>query len=414
MAMRVYFQRVFILISFAVSPCAWATGYEKPILWSGRFAGIGNAATAIVRNSEATVLNPAGLAEVQGTRAVLDLSPVWAINIAPVSQNDLLIRSSKLVPVAAAFVSHRVNGRLGVGAGLSAVGGVGGDFGMVDFGYASPALVKTSLSDIEVSFAAGYRLAEGLNFGAAWRITILGGELDSAGNGLASSITDFHGYDFSGYRLGLQYQSRDKKWGLGAVFRSAIDWVFKNGNQTLSSLSANPPTIVASSQDAKLTTSLPYQLLFGGYFCPAEAWLVALEYDFTNYSDVQTSTLTSSALSAIGVPYGQQQIQLNWRNFSEVRVGIEHGDRERWPLRVGYVFGSQVTPNDRASYSSVAPGASNTLVIGTGKALCEKLIFDGAFDVSLARGVGTANPPNLAGQYTTLAYSIHGAVEYRF
>ena len=401
---------IFVFLQI-LSSSARAQGFEKPILWSGRYAGVANAVASLVRSPEALVLNPAGLAETNNA-AVFDLSPVYVVTHAPIVQDNVTLNGDpRLVPVGAGFASRQINDRLGIGLGASGIGGAGGSYGNVSFSPSAAPLIRTILTLIELSLGAGYRVTDELNIGAAYRVTVFRADANNAGGGVSSAVTGLTGTNYGGYRLGVQYQPKSKTWGLGAVYRSRVSLDFTGGTQIISNITTNPTSGLGTSNDASLTTSSPYALFLGGYY-RMNALLFALQYEFYNYSENQTQTLHSTALTQAGVPGGTQIVQLGWQNLQFLRAGVQYELMEGHPLRIGYIYGTKVTPNDRATYAYTSPGPTNTFTLGTGGKLSENWKWDSALDYSFISGIGTSNPPNLAGSYAFKDYTFHLGLEY--
>ena len=64
---------------------ASAAGFEKSILWSGKYAGQGNAAVSSVSGAESLYFNPANLAGSKGTDLTVNLSPTFSKFSGPVT-----------------------------------------------------------------------------------------------------------------------------------------------------------------------------------------------------------------------------------------------------------------------------------------------------------------------------------------
>ncbi len=408
---RVKLVTLSIFVSLQIlSSNARAQGFEKPILWSGRYAGIANAVSSVVRSPEALILNPAGLAETKSA-AVFDLSPVYVVSHAPIVQDNVTVDATpRLVPVGAGFAAHQMSDRMGIGLGASGIGGAGGSYGNISFSPSAAPLIRTILTLIELSLGVGYRVTDELNIGAAYRVTVYSAEASNAGGGVSSVITGLTGTNYGGYRLGVQYQPKSKTWGLGAVYRSRIALDFTGGTQIISNIATNPTSGLGTSNDASLTTSSPYAIFLGGYY-RLPSLLFALQYEYYNYSENQTQTLHSTALTQAGTPGGTQIIQLGWKNLQFVRAGLQYDWIEEHPIRIGYIYGTQVTPNDRATYAYTSPGPTNTITLGTGGKLSENWTWDSALDYSFIAGDGTSNPPNLAGSYAFKDYTFHLGLE---
>lgn len=427
-----------IFIMSVFSEDVFATGYEKPILWSGKYGAMGGASVSSVAGPEALAFNPAGLADTQGREAELAVSPDFLRKKGPIypaadsvtmtkGGEELWGKSGVTYPFAL-LGATKVTDRLGVGFGFFSTAGGGGAFGDLNYGDAFTALHPESsatLSFGDLSIGAGYRVLPGLRVGVAWRTAVAIGDgkfampqLNESGSVVAVSafhLADMSDKNFTGFRLGAQYTPESGTWGVGANFRSGV-------KHTLTGTSSGQRQVLGSSDVTNLTggnitveTELPWQLALGGH-ADFGLWRVLSEYDFTKYTN--TKTITYSGDSIGGFPPSALTQQLGWVNLHTIRLGTEYSISPSSALRAGYTISSQVTPSDRANYGCVPPGLSHTVTIGGGTHFLKNdaLSTDVGLDLSESKGTAsnTTVPGNLDGTYLLLAATLHTSVSYRF
>lgn len=386
----------------------WSVGYEKPIFWSGKYSGTGGAAVSSVNNADALYFNPAGLAKSSsGTEAILNFSPTITKMSAPVLvANTPMDSKSSFSPIGSVMLSHQVAPGFGVGLGLYTAGGLGVDYGDVNVGATYPALLKTKLSDMEVSLGAGLQVHPMLSLGAAWRISMFSADFTSlnGSTGINSRFLSHSGSQWSGFRFGAQFGPEDGNWGLGAALRTSVA-LKGTGTGTAYSVATGTETSIGVTS---LETSLPLQASLGGHFMAADDIKILLQYDFTQYVNNRTLDITVAGVLT--------KSAMNWKNRQDIRVGGEYTGLKNWPVRLGYVYTSAVTPTDYPNPYFTPPGAVNTFTLGTGTQIATDLTLDGALDYTVGSATGTPNASagTLAGVYKATAYALHTGLSYRF
>lgn len=408
---------------------ALASGFEKTVLWSGRYSGAGGVTAPNVAGAEALAFNPAGILgatsahEVNANISVLQSQfkgPVGADNVQTTGQTTY---SSPFALIYAGKLSED----LAFAVGGYTAGGAKAEFNDVPFpisgttNNARLVTVKTNLAVQEFAAGVAYRPMEKLRIGAAWRAAFVNANFASVGLP-AGSNTALANIEFSnlkdsqylGYRLGAQWT--EDNWGVGLAYRSEFQFkasgdangVFGQGAST--QLSITSPGVVVG-------TVLPQQLTAGGYFdVDPKIWRILLEYAFTNYARVgQIDIEGQYTISGIG-QRTFMPLRMNWLDQHNVRLGGEYGGAVV-PIRFGYVWTSQVTSSDYARASFVPPGAAHTFTLGTGMTFMDSLRTDLGFDYTMASGTGnsgSSDPTARAGDYAVNAVSLFLGASYAF
>ncbi|MCO5142680.1 MAG: outer membrane protein transport protein [Oligoflexia bacterium] len=419
---------------FFISSNVYAAGFEKAVLWSGKEAGYGVASVSKISGSQSIAINPAGLAA--SSDVSLNFSPTWvSIDGHVVSANRTEKTDHNFSPVGEFSMNYKVMDRLGVGIGAYVAGGSKAIYDGVDFTGSYAALgsfrprIVTDFSVIEYALGFGYEIQPGLRIGAAWRILEAKGGLSTA-KALVNvpAVTYVNIYDakdtkYDGFRLGVQYQSPNDDWGIGASFRNAVDVVAEGQINGEARLTGSGNTTTATFRPgASIGTTFPWALSFGGNL-KLSNFLILGAADYVNYKNNQelkiTGTLNNNALP---------NIPLRWKNMWNIRIGTEYDGINAWKLRAGYILTTKVTSDTDARATLSPAGTGHTLTAGMGYAFLENLDFDGAFEYAFnsasgsmtsgTTGTGTSQSRELLSGVSTetkaSVIAIHTGVTYKF
>jgi len=404
---------------------AQAAGFEKNVVWSGKYVGLGGAASSSVSGSEALYFNPAGLAAFQNNGDIsLNLSPTFGHYSGPMVSASVIEESDKAFsPIGGVMAAYKITEKLGVGTGFYVSGGTKAIFENVNLSAATGASnlqlspeIQSALMITEFALGAGYELIPGLRLGAAWRIVRVGGDFYTASAGTTPAanftyvrIADVKDTRYSGFKLGAQYEAPSKAWGIGTYFRNNVNFnAAGTSSGQFALFSGTTPTTLAGGATT-ITSSFPWQAALGGHFSMTESMRLYLEFTHTDYSRVQTLVI-SGPIGTGRIP----NVTTNWRDQNNFRLGLECTELAGWALRAGYVYTTQVVPNQRAVASFSSPGVGHTIALGTGTSfLGEALELNGSLEYSFAKGTGAA-PTAIAAEYKTSAYAAHLGTAYKF
>jgi long-chain fatty acid transport protein len=404
-----------ILSAALVSSSALGAGFEKNVMWSGKWVGVGGAAVSAVQGAESLFFNPAGLSMGhQGLEVSGNFSPTWGRFQGPINAaNQQLSTGYNFSPVFGALVDYGITPQWGVGVGAFVSAGTKADFGDVSgWPSAFPATTTGPISSdiyvVEYSVGTGYELIPGLKIGAAWRIAqVKAGVKTAFASGQAlttrlnfASIDDISATRYNGFRAGIQYTASDKKWGLGANYRSNVDFTGKGNltNNAVAPTALGGATTTTNVNDVTVSTALPTQIEVGGNYAVLDNVRLFLDYVWTNYSHNQQISIVGGS-----VP----NIDLGWKNLSNVRIAAECTALQDWAFRAGYVYTSQVTPESYARATFTAPGHGNTITLGAGHNLLTNLEVNGAVERSWTNGSTAATDQQYYGDYNAADWALH-------
>ena len=410
-----------------------ASGYEKSVTWSGKNSGVTSAVTSTVSGAEALYFNPAGLANGTGSEVSANFSPTWATFNAPI-QNAVMTPTTaaqhdgtkNLAPVFGLVGSHKINADLGIGIGTFVSGGSSAE----NSGYDITGITafqgenKSSMSIIETSIGAGYRILPGLTVGAAWRYTRVNAaftmtKLPIAGVAAVSNLNDLSASNLSSFRVGAQYAPVDGIWGVGFNYRSKVAFDAKGTTNGKVASALAPSVSNPTTADGTVTASntFPQQLLIGAHVKPISDLKILAMYSFSNYADDKTLKLsgTINLPVAFGGPTALTDIAQNWSNQQAFHVGVEYTLSDV-ALRAGYAYVSEVTPKENATSTFSTPAPANVIAFGAGTSFLNKTLdVNLGCEYSWASGsvpVGTLTA--LSGDYSSTGVIVHTGASYHF
>ena len=401
---------------------AFAAGFEKATTFSAEHTSMGSAVVSSVSGADALYYNPAGLSNIEGKgNATLSFSPAFSKFTAPISRGtggaSTLETSTKrgMSPIFGALVSYKISDKLGAGLGAYVAGGSNAMYEDMDFSAVNATTVRLNagsrLGLTEIAFGAGYKISPNFSVGASWRASLVSAKLVTVGSGTTfglgattlaeTSYNDLSDKNFKGFRLGAQYSKGDL--GIGMVFRSAIDFT---ADGTISQRAMTAGSTAATSGPANglngsLSSQFPLMFGIGAHLQMQKNMKVALAYEFAQYSKNEFLVVNTNGTDS--------NLTLQWKNQHQVRIGAEIGGKI--PMRLGYVFVSQVTNKSFAGASFASPGIGHMITAGTSYDLSDNLVAGIGGDYGFASGTATGTVP---GEYKSNVYSVHASVNYKF
>jgi long-chain fatty acid transport protein len=339
-------------------------GFDTPILYSARHMGMGGTAIGYVDDPSALYHNPAGLAGVRGLELIGNLSLLSGkITSSPGGFYDAIedngyypSRTSELI-VAPGFLlggGYRLHKRIVLGLAAFPVASASGEYQTTatDFTSNGPrqTINRTKLLFMEVTPGLSVELPYGLSVGFGYRITYA--ELERVqGWKDKPEYFDFSGkgIDLKGFRAGVQWRASEH-WSLGVVYRHRVEpkLTSDRGIATYKQFTELETTFVLP---AKLGAGT--RVDFGDFGAAFD-----LEYGF--YSQNQRTLLKAKELNP------SVENVFAWKDAVTVRVGAEYRVKQRFPVRLGYVYDGQVASKHYPSAFGTPPTASHSPTVGVG------------------------------------------------
>ena len=429
-------MKLILLFLFLFCSFAYGAGFEKVTMWSAKWSALASAATASVEGSESLLFNPAGLIKACQGDASFNFSPGFSLFKGPaVTDNKELDGKRVFVPVMGVTSNYLLSDKLAVGLGVYVSGGTkakfeGLDFSSVNANYSTlRPTQESSLSVIETGLGAAYKLNNNWNVGATWRITMVRADLSSAkavtNGGAAVALINVHLKDledenFTAFRLGTQFLSDSKNWGLGLAYRSNIE--FKAQGKSSGQLqrgdsyggTAGQTGVLNGGGDVTVEGHFPQQISLGAFSKLAQKTTLFYEVSWTEYSKLKKLKINGTALTLPLIGSNViQDIEQNWKDQWNFKLGLQY-QLLVWQLRGGYALTTQVTPDDYARVTFSSPGLGHSFILGAGRPWFNgKLITDFATEYSMASGDGVSSD-GISGKYSTEIMVAHLSCKYVF
>jgi long-chain fatty acid transport protein len=110
---------------------------------------------------------------------------------------------------------------------------------------------------------------------------------------------------------------------------------------------------------------IPSHWSLGVALRPAPKWLIALDYQKINYSDVKS--VNNSSRNILGCPAvggtnsanclgGSDGAGFGWRDVDVFRLGVQHELNANWTVRGGYNYSSNPIKSEDVTFNILAPG----------------------------------------------------------
>lgn len=454
------FKEKIIAALFFVSTVAFGSGYEKTILWGGKYSGVGGAAVAGVTGSDSIFYNPAGLvnsselgditfnlssASSQFKGPIVPRANILSPPATPpgtptvsVFTNAEKQESSKTATTVVPGVTYsmKINESWAYGLGYYAVGGTRAVYEDISFAPRNyKAKVGSEITITEFAVGIGYRASETMRLGLSLRYTMADAAFSSVGyipatGSFAGSyagvtnvdIKDIKTANLDSVRLGLQYDlSEATKLGLAIRTETKISSTAKasgTGNVCGASCQTVSDFTIAEV-DAKVETVLPMAINLGVEHTLNDTWILFGEIAHTQYSKIEKVELDGT-ISVAGTPAAIPDIDQKWKDQQNLKLAAQYSGMS-WPIRYGFVWTSEVSNKDYARASFTPAGPASTYTLGTGQEFKigeSPLEFNLAFDYTTVKGESTDSSPQPLftpkGTYEATSTAIHTGFAYRF
>ncbi len=322
-------------------------------------AAMGMAASMTARQDLSSIFyNPAGLDYIEKSELLLGITPIRPAHEFEGEKTSADANGKTFFPPQA-YIAHRFNSRLVMGAGLYAPFGLGTDWDPSWTGrYTSTyGEVSAVFFNPTATVQVTKWLSVGAGFSWVYSQATIEKMLDSGlqmyaltkdPKTIANSVNDSkfaldgegggHNWDVgmllkpsARFQLGLAYRS-----GTDVDYTGKVK--FTHPSHLASALSAAMP----SSQDGETTLHLPASFNVGALYRFTEAWDASLDLNFVRWSTYDKLVIDL----ADNLPVDKLTQEKNWENTTVVRLGTSYRLNELTMLRGGFLYDKTPVPDE--------------------------------------------------------------------
>jgi len=354
-------------LALSATRSARAGGYDTPMLYSARHMGMGGTAIGYVQDPSALFHNPAGLGKIQRGEVLADFSLlVGGIHASPgaAPAGKDIDSETTVAPFFLVGGAYRVHPMIALGVGVFPIASAGATYKYGTGNFQD----STELFFLETTPAIAVSPLPNLRFGLGYRMTYVHlsryqGDPDSG----SIPTIDFKmsGWNFSGLRAGVQWSALP--WlEFGAVFRNAVNTQVTNSHGI---------ALLTEYTDISTHFKLPAKLGFGTrvdfdrFRLPAS---LALDFEYAFNSQNKGDPLEGTPAAGSDGATSVNNV-FEWKNSQTYRAGVEYrilhdaaANIDRVPLRVGYVYDTQVANATYPTAFGTPPGPTQVITAGTG------------------------------------------------
>ncbi|MEM7135179.1 MAG: outer membrane protein transport protein [Myxococcota bacterium] len=332
---------------------AKAGGYDVPILYTARYAGMAGTGISFVDGGAGLYLNPAGLGQIGKGNIDLSVSIVdGQLRGTPTFlQPDVNVKSERTqLPFPFIAGGGRLTKFMTVGAGAFVVGGAGGEY-EIPLNNGEIIIDKTDVAFFETAAGVAFNVDKiGLRLGASYRITI-GRLRRDRPDPITNLGLSLNGVNFTGFRVGLQWQPNDV-FSLGVTYR----------NKLRIDMSGASGTALAFEFDEVFTELVFPARLGGGMRFDIKDFAVATDVEWIFNSQNQAAEFTAVP----EIPFDISNT-FDWSDQLLVRVGFEYRFLDEvLPVRAGFIFESTTTSAEFPNAFQPPPAPAYLFTLGLG------------------------------------------------
>jgi len=368
--------------------------------------GMGGADLAVARDTSAMNTNPAGLAQVTGSRMDMPAAALYALSIRHRDRlgNDAAISNDWVLFGSGGYARRWGTGPAVIGIGFFAQGGAGNVYKNLatPFGTRDELSALFRIAKVTPSFA--YRVSDALFLGAGLQAvysdirqkvfpnTSFVDPGDPSNVFFGVEVKDMDGIG-AGAKLGILYRASDR-FAVGAAYTTRIRLPLKDGKVIANMEAAGLGQVTYGNAEIN-GLELPQELGVGISFRPVGPLLLALDLSWIDWSgSMKRSTLRATDPdNPSAPPLLKLSSSLHWRDQYVVAVGLAYDATEKTILRAGYNYGRNPIPDETLT-PILATFAEQAVTMGIGYQLGREWRIDTAVEYDL-NGKVTYNNPEL-------------------
>lgn len=420
--------------------CAAMLLFAQPVLatnginlvsFGAESSSMGGADVALVRDTAALAINPAGLSRIAQRQFQFALDPYYVIDI---GHEDVLGNDEQNQPRVSGFFSgayaQRLDDKWVAGVGLYVAGGLGFRYEDLDSGFDTRGDIVTRFGVLRLAPGVAWQATERLSLGAALAVNyavahqkfffdssvfdpLTAGPLASLelgdGSLFGSRIDDLTGVGV-GVNLGLQF-TVVKGLTLGLTWRNRTKLDLEQGQLTVNYEALGAGRIAYREVDFT-GISIPQDVQLGLLYSPATSWLLSVEWNWIDWSRairefrVEASDPERNPLPLL-IPSEIVQVQpVELRDQHAISLGVLYQINEKTCVRAGYNYARQPVP-ERNLTPLIAAIPEQHFAVGLGRAFFEHWNLDVGVFYNAPVSVRYSNPTS---QISTNARETHEAI----
>lgn len=352
--------------------------------------GVGGADVALVRDTSALVINPAGLGHIDGRQADVQLDPYHTIDV---RHSDSLGNDDRSTPREGGFGSLAYAQRLGstnlhAGAGIYVAGGLGFGYDDLDSGFGTTGDIANRFNIFRLAPGIAWNTTKGLTLGASLSLNYAMARqkffpessvlnpLDLQQSLFGSRIDGLKGFG-AGVNVGLRYAlGPSEDWIFGLAYRSKSKIDLHGGTLTVNydALGAGKITYRDVTLDGVV---IPQDVQAGVMFKPTKKWKLLGEVTWIDWSSairefhLNATEPERNPLPLVIMDEIDQRQELRWRDQFVMALGIMYEPSANWRASAGFNYGRQPVPR-RNLTPLIAAIPEKHFTLGAGRRIGDK------------------------------------------
>lgn len=345
-----------LLLIVGFSTNMFANGLSLNSLGSKAF-GMGGAFVGLANDATAIYWNPAGLAG-QGNQLVAYYSGIMPFGKYTPTGGSELEMTSNLYSTGGLFATYAMD-KLTYGFAVYVPAGLGAEWDPADFAAPASQEMLSLIGAVVISPTFAYQVNNDFSVGLAINITYAMFDLKQPGATQFEEESTGLGY---GATIGLKYNVNEQL-SLGASFRLATE-VAMSGTAKNPGLAAfNAPTETDFDRDV----TWPMWIAGGLAYKVNDNFTVTADAQYSQWSELDNlkATYDNATWQAVMSGSGNDELDLQWDDAVQIRVGGEYMLSEATALRAGYYYDPAPAP-DETQNVLIPSSTNNVFTFGIG------------------------------------------------
>ena len=388
-----------------------ASGFRLPDQ-DAKALGMGGAFTAMADNPSAVWYNPAGITQLDGTRASAGIITIYPILTHENTDGTTDVADRKLFLQPALFGTTTLNDRMTLGLGLNSPFGLSTEWSA--FSETSSVATLSRVTTINLNPNVAYKMNNRLSLALGLDYIRLDATLDrTIAPGVLLSLKG--NGDGLGVNGAAKFRATDDL-DLGLSYRSRIK-IRVDGDAEVGPLGL--------SNSAHTEITLPDIILVGASYKASDKLTLNSDLEYTWWSTYDRLEIESTTILVLnqlsgGPPTNTDVEQREWKNSWILRIGSQYRISDEWMLRAGLLYDKNPVPSERFE-TSLPDSDRQGVTIGSGYTT-GNVTIDGAYmylrfstrHITNSLAGGNSPDPSLNGTYKSQAHLLGLTIAYKF